>query len=56
MTSAFKVGIAGCAVRFASQGFPGCSTLPGVFPTVFVLYSDDLTSEVLSSKPSTLFL
>ena len=40
--STFKVGTAG---RFASPGFPACV---GVFPTISVLYLNDLPSEALS--------
>ena len=41
MTLTYKVGTGG---RFASPSFPGLS---GVFPTIFVLYLNDLPSEVL---------
>ena len=44
--STLKVGTGG---RFASPSFPGIS---GVFPTIFVLYSNDLPSEALSSTSS----
>ena len=43
LTSTFKVGTAG---RFLSSWFPGLAV---VFPTIFVLYLNDLPSEVLSS-------
>ena len=46
MASTFKVGTGG---RFTSQSFPGLS---GVFPTIFVLYLNDLPSEALSSTSS----
>ena len=39
--STCKVGTGG---QFASPSFPGLS---GVFPTIFVLYSNDLPSEAL---------
>ena len=42
MTSTFKVGTASL---FAFLSFPGCG---GVFPTIFVLYLNDLPSEALS--------
>ena len=41
MTSTFKVGTAG---RFVSSSFRDHS---GVFPTIFVLYLYDLSSEAL---------
>ena len=43
LTSRFKVGTAG---RFAYLSFPGSA---GVFPTIFVLYLNDLPYETLSS-------
>ena len=48
VTSTFKAGTNG---RSASPSFPGRS---GVFPTVFILYLNDLPFEALSSKPSDL--
>ena len=42
LTSTFKVGTGG---RFACHSFPGLS---GVFPTIFVLYSNYLPSLALS--------
>ena len=42
VTSTFTVGTAG---RFASPSFSGCAS---VFPTVSVLYLNDLSSEALS--------
>ena len=46
VTSTFKVGTGS---RFASPSFPGLSI---VFPTIFVLNSNDLPSKALSSKSS----
>ena len=46
MTSTFKVGTGG---RFASPSFPG---LFGIFPTIFVLYLNGLSSEALPSTSS----
>ena len=45
VTSTFKVGTVGCPGRFTSPGFPGRDGLSGVFPTIFVLYLNDLPSE-----------
>ena len=52
LTSTFKVGTGGCGGRSASPTFPGYAGLCGVFPTIFVLYSNDLPSEALSSTSS----
>ena len=46
VTSTLKVGTVG---QFASPLFPGVF---GVFPTIFILYSNDLPSEALSSTSS----
>ena len=54
LTSTFKVGTAGCGghcvwVPSGFCGSHGCrSGLFGVFPTIFVLYLNDLPSEALS--------
>ena len=45
-----KVGTHGRGGRSASPSFPGHAGLCGVFPTIFVLYSNDLPSEALSSR------
>ena len=50
MTSTFKVGTGG---QFPSPLFQGIS---GVFPTIFILYSNVLPSEVLSPTSSALSL
>ena len=47
MTSTFKGGIGGYACWSASPEFPGSCSLPCVFPTIFVLQSNDLPSETL---------
>ena len=43
-----QVGKAGCGDWFASPQFPGRVGLSVVFPTIFILYLNDLSSEVLS--------
>ena len=43
VTSTFKVA------QFASPAFPGCGGISGVFPTIFVLYLNDITSETSTS-------
>ena len=49
MTSTFKDGTDG---RFASLGFSDSGSFLGVSPTLFVLYSNYLLHEALSSTPS----
>ena len=48
VTSTFKVGTADCGGRLRSSLFPGRSGFSGAFPTIFVLYLNDLPSEALS--------
>lgn len=48
----FKDGTGGCGGWFASPGFPWCSGLSGVSPTIFILYSNDVSSEALSLTSS----
>ena len=48
MTSTFKVGTFGCGDEFVSPGFLGRAGLFAVFPTIFVLYLNDLPSGALS--------
>ena len=50
--SMFKDGTGGCGGWFASPEFPWCSGLSGVSPTIFVLYSNDVSSEALSLTSS----
>ena len=52
VTSTFKVGTFGCGGSFESPSFPDRSGVCGVFPSIFVLYSNDLSSEALSSTSS----
>ena len=49
MTSTFKDGTDG---RFAFLGFSDSGSFLGVSPTLFVLYSNYLLHEALSSTPS----
>ena len=56
MTPTFRVGIAGCTGGFASPRFSVCGGLSSVFPTIFILYLNDLPSEALSSTTSILSL
>ena len=53
-----KDGTGGCAGWSASPGYPGCSSLSGVSPTIFVLYPNDLPSGalLLTSSSSISFL
>ena len=52
--STFKHGPGGCGGQMASPSLPGRAGLFGVFPTIFVLYSNDLPSKGLSSLISSL--
>ena len=56
VTPTFRVGIAGCTDGFASPRFSVCGGLSSVFPTIFILYLNDLPSEALSSTTSILSL
>ena len=56
MNLTFKVGSSGCGGRFESPGFPGRAALSVVFSTFFVLYLNDLPSEVLTLMLSILSL
>ena len=49
MTSAFKIGTVGCSGQFTFPGFLVRGSLSGVFPTIFVLYLNNLPSEALPS-------
>ena len=48
VTSTFSDGTGSCAGWSPSPGFPGCGGIYGAFTTNFVLFSNDLISEVLS--------
>ena len=54
--SMFEDGTGGYGGWFASPGFPWCSGLSGVSPTIFVLYSNDVSSAALSLTSSILSL
>ena len=68
VTSTFKAGTGGRGVRGGRGSWDppvvsggcgahfGCAGLCGVFPTIFVLYLNDLPSEALSSTSSVLSL
>ena len=57
MTLTFKGGTGGSGECSASPpSFPGRACRCGVLPTIFVLYSNDLPSEALSSTSSISFL
>ena len=47
MNSVFESGTGGCGCCFPTSCGSGCSGLCGVFRTLFVLYSNDLSSEPL---------
>ena len=46
-TSTFKDGIGGCSGRSASPGFPSHVVHAGIFPIIFALCLNDLSSEAL---------
>ena len=51
--SKFKDDTSGCVGWLVSPSFPGCGGLGGLygdFPTILVLWSNDLPSETLLSK------
>ena len=52
MTSTFKDGTSDCAGWLVSPSFPGYGDRSGVFPVIFVLYSNNLHCEALSSTLS----
>ena len=52
LASVFKGVRGGCGGWSASPRFPGCYSLFGVFPTIFVIYSNNLSSEKLQSTSS----
>ena len=52
VASIFKAGTGGCGGWFPAWSGSGWSGLSGVFPTIFVLYLNDLPSGALSSASS----